>query len=109
MLLLLVGSYYLPLFYQAKVMRLLPFSRKSVLISLQGHSATKSGIDILPFMICILVGAALSGAIINVSPSCLRSVKFISYLRNASELVDIGGSSCCRLFSVRSVVGCYLL
>jgi uncharacterized membrane protein AbrB (regulator of aidB expression) len=49
MLNLLVPAYYLPLFYQASL----------------GHSATKSGIDVLPFMICTVVGSALSGGIIN--------------------------------------------
>jgi hypothetical protein len=50
LLLLLLGSYYLPLFYQAK-----------------GHSATRSGIDILPFMLSVIVAAAVAGGIINVS------------------------------------------
>lgn len=37
---ILVGTYYLPLWYQAT----------------KGHSATKSGLDILPFMLSIVVG-----------------------------------------------------
>jgi EmrB/QacA subfamily drug resistance transporter len=48
MLNLLLGAYYLPLYYQAK-----------------GHSATRSGIDILPFMLSIVLGAAFSGGVIN--------------------------------------------
>lgn len=44
------GIYELPLFYQAK-----------------GHSATKSGIDILPFMLTVVLGAGLSGAVIGVT------------------------------------------
>jgi len=47
MMMLLVGIYYLPLFYQAK-----------------GRSATKSGIDILPFMLSVVVGAGTSGGVI---------------------------------------------
>jgi hypothetical protein len=49
MLQLLVGIYYLPLFYQAK-----------------GHSATRSGIDILPFMMLVVAGAMCSGIAITV-------------------------------------------
>jgi MFS family permease len=48
MLCLLLGAYYLPLFYQAK-----------------GHTATHSGIDILPFMLSVVIGAGVSGGIIN--------------------------------------------
>ena len=48
MLMLLVGIYELPLLYQAK-----------------GHSATKSGIDILPFMLTVVLGAAGSGGVIT--------------------------------------------
>jgi len=48
MLGLLLATYYLPLQYQAK-----------------GHSATQSGIDILPFMMSVVIVAALSGAVIN--------------------------------------------
>jgi hypothetical protein len=44
-----MGTYYLPLWYQAK-----------------GASASKSGVNILPFMMFIVLGAGLSGAIINV-------------------------------------------
>jgi len=47
---LLVGTYYLPLFYQAK-----------------GRSATKSGIDILPYMLSVVVAAGASGGIISVT------------------------------------------
>lgn len=49
MLILLCGTYYLPLYYQ----------------SAQAHSATRSGIDILAFMITVVGGAAGAGAIIN--------------------------------------------
>jgi len=48
MLCMLLAVYYLPLLYQAK-----------------GHSATKSGIDILPFMLAVVISAGGSGAIIN--------------------------------------------
>jgi len=49
MLCLLVAAYYLPLFYQSSL----------------EHTATQSGIDILPFMISVVVGAAIAGGIIN--------------------------------------------
>jgi len=45
---LLVGTYYVPLWYQSK-----------------GASASRSGIDILPFMLSIVVSAGFSGAVIN--------------------------------------------
>ncbi|EJU00069.1 MFS general substrate transporter [Dacryopinax primogenitus] len=48
MLCMLLATYYLPLLYQAK-----------------GHSATQSGIDILPFMLATVISAAGSGGIIN--------------------------------------------
>jgi len=44
----LVGTYYLPLWYQSK-----------------GHSATRSGIDILPFMLSSVVAAASAGGFIS--------------------------------------------
>ncbi|KAG8958973.1 hypothetical protein FRC00_002080 [Tulasnella sp. 408] len=47
----LCAVYYLPLYYQ----------------SAQQHTATRSGIDILAFMCCIIFGAALSGAVIHVT------------------------------------------
>ncbi|EJD43051.1 transporter [Auricularia subglabra TFB-10046 SS5] len=47
---LLLATYYLPLWYQA-----------------QGHSATKSGIDILPFQITTVLTAMLSGVAIKFS------------------------------------------
>ncbi|KAJ7221873.1 ABC transporter [Mycena rebaudengoi] len=43
-----LGTYYLPFFYQAK-----------------GHSPTKSGIDILPYMLSGVLSAAGAGAIVN--------------------------------------------
>ncbi|KAJ7249526.1 major facilitator superfamily domain-containing protein [Mycena haematopus] len=43
-----LGTYYLPFFYQAK-----------------GHSPTKSGIDILPYMLSGVLSAAGVGAIVN--------------------------------------------
>jgi len=46
---ILVATYYLPLLYQAT----------------RGHSATKSGIDILPFMLSTVIFAAVSGGVIN--------------------------------------------
>ncbi|KAG8703474.1 hypothetical protein FRC08_002816 [Ceratobasidium sp. 394] len=48
---MLLATYYLPLQYQAT----------------KGHSATKSGIDILPFMLACVLTAAGSGAVINVT------------------------------------------
>ncbi|KAH7333563.1 ABC transporter [Rhizoctonia solani] len=48
---MILATYYLPLQYQAT----------------KGHSATKSGIDILPFMLACVLTAAGSGAIINVT------------------------------------------
>ncbi|GBE78990.1 Efflux pump roqT [Sparassis crispa] len=47
---LLNGTYYLPLWYQA-----------------QGHSATKSGVDILPFMLSVIIASIVSGAIIKMT------------------------------------------
>ncbi|KAG9040775.1 hypothetical protein FS837_000191 [Tulasnella sp. UAMH 9824] len=49
MLILLCAAYYLPLYYQ----------------SAQEHSATRSGIDILVYMITVVLGAAIGGGIIN--------------------------------------------
>ena len=43
-----MGNYYLPLFYQSK-----------------GASASKSGVDILAFMLSMVIAAGLSGAIIT--------------------------------------------
>ncbi|CAE6453736.1 unnamed protein product [Rhizoctonia solani] len=48
---MILATYYLPLQYQAT----------------KGHSATKSGIDILPFMLACVLTAAGSGALINVT------------------------------------------
>lgn len=44
------GTYYLPFFYQAK-----------------GRTASQSGIDIIPFMMAVVVGSALSGALANIT------------------------------------------
>ncbi|GAA5917435.1 hypothetical protein JCM6882_008662 [Rhodosporidiobolus microsporus] len=49
MLLLLVGTYYLPIFYEAT----------------RGTTATKAGISILPFMLGIVFSAAISGGVIS--------------------------------------------
>ncbi|ORY90322.1 hypothetical protein BCR35DRAFT_137873 [Leucosporidium creatinivorum] len=46
---MLVGIYYLPIFFQAT----------------KGVTATKSGIDILAFMLSVVVGAGLGGALIS--------------------------------------------
>jgi len=51
MLILLECAFYLPLFYQRA----------------DEHTATRSGLDILSFMICVVVGAGLAGGIINVT------------------------------------------
>ncbi|KAF8315124.1 ABC transporter [Clavulina sp. PMI_390] len=48
MLMFLSGIYYLPLYYQAN-----------------GHSATRSGIDVLPFMLLGVTGTMMSGIIIT--------------------------------------------
>lgn len=49
MLTLLLGTYYLPVYFQVT----------------KGHTATKSGIDILPFMLSVVVMAGASGGVIN--------------------------------------------
>ena len=49
MLLLLLSIYYLPLYYQ----------------SAEEHSATRSGIDIITYMFCVVGGAGIAGGIIN--------------------------------------------
>ncbi|SCZ91295.1 BZ3500_MvSof-1268-A1-R1_Chr1-2g01314 [Microbotryum saponariae] len=46
---LLLATYYLPIFFQAT----------------KGVSATKSGIDILPYMLGVVVGSAVSGGIVS--------------------------------------------
>ncbi|KAG8894654.1 hypothetical protein FRC00_008630 [Tulasnella sp. 408] len=58
MLVLLCAAYYLPLYYQ----------------SAEQHSATRSGIDILIYMIMVVVGAAIGGGIINYTG---RSLPFL--------------------------------
>ncbi|KAF8315117.1 ABC transporter [Clavulina sp. PMI_390] len=50
MLMFLAGIYYLPLYYQAN-----------------GHSATRSGIDILPFMLVGVFGTMLSGTVVTIT------------------------------------------
>lgn len=47
---LLNGTYYLPLWYQA-----------------QGHSAERSGLDILPFMLSVVFATIISGSVIKVT------------------------------------------
>ncbi|KAJ7572138.1 MFS general substrate transporter [Mycena floridula] len=47
-LVMLLGTYYLPLWYQAR-----------------GHSATHSGLDILPYLIAIVAAAGVCGAIVT--------------------------------------------
>ncbi|CAE7095866.1 unnamed protein product [Rhizoctonia solani] len=49
MLALLLGTYYLPIYFQVA----------------KGHSATRSGIDILPFMLSVVIAAGGSGGVIN--------------------------------------------
>ncbi|SCV67930.1 BQ2448_51 [Microbotryum intermedium] len=49
MFVLLLATYYLPIFFQAT----------------KGVSATKSGIDILPYMLGVVVGSAVSGGIVS--------------------------------------------
>ncbi|KAF8315115.1 ABC transporter [Clavulina sp. PMI_390] len=54
MLSFLAGVYYLPLYYQAN-----------------GHSATRSGIDILPFMMMTVAGTMISGTAITITGNYL--------------------------------------
>jgi len=65
---LLTGTYYLPLYYQ----------------SAEEHSATRSGIDILPYMISVVTGAAGAGAIIN------RLGRPLPFLIGAPLLASLG-------------------
>ncbi|KAF8319133.1 ABC transporter [Clavulina sp. PMI_390] len=59
MLNFLAGIYYLPLYYQAN-----------------GHSATRSGIDILPFMMLTVAGTMVSGTIITITGNYLPWLVF---------------------------------
>ncbi|KAG8913671.1 hypothetical protein FRC00_001875 [Tulasnella sp. 408] len=69
MLVLLCAAYYLPLYYQ----------------SAEQHSATRSGIDILIYMIMVVVGAAIGGGIINYTGRPLP------FLIGSPLLASIGG------------------
>ena len=87
---LLVGTYYVPLWYQSK-----------------GASASRSGIDILPFMLSVVVAAAMSGAIITVS--LLFPVMWVSHFltmvkENSSILVVPGSFTTHRICWSWSVV-----
>ncbi|KAG8832129.1 hypothetical protein FRC17_001962 [Serendipita sp. 399] len=65
---LIVGTYYLPFYYQAS----------------RGRTPTQSGIDILPFMLTIILSAALSGGIINFTG------RYIYFLRYATLISAVG-------------------
>ncbi|CCA66622.1 probable DHA14-like major facilitator; ABC transporter [Serendipita indica DSM 11827] len=65
---LILGTYYLPFYYQAS----------------RGRTPTQSGIDILPFMLTIILAAAISGAIINFTG------RYIYFLRYATLVSAIG-------------------
>ncbi|KAG8975463.1 hypothetical protein FRB90_009523, partial [Tulasnella sp. 427] len=69
MLILLCAAYYLPLYYQ----------------SAEQHSATRSGIDILIYMIMVVVGAAIGGGIIN------KTGRPLPFLIGSPILASIGG------------------
>ncbi|EEB89971.1 hypothetical protein MPER_11882 [Moniliophthora perniciosa FA553] len=47
-LVLMIATYYLPLWYQAR-----------------GHSATRSGLDILPYLIALVLAGAVSGGVVT--------------------------------------------
>lgn len=66
---LTVATYYLPFYYQAS----------------RGRTPTQSGIDILPFMLTIILSAAISGGIVNVTGS------YIWFLRIGPLFSAIGG------------------
>ncbi|QRV80260.1 major facilitator superfamily transporter [Ceratobasidium sp. AG-Ba] len=68
MLALLLGTYYLPVYFQVT----------------KGHSATKSGIDILPFMLSVVVAAGLSGGVINATG------RFWPFLVGSPLLISVG-------------------
>lgn len=66
---LMLGTYYLPLFFQAS----------------RGTSATKSGTDILPFMLSIVFAAGLSGGIVSATG------RYWYFLVFAPSLICVGG------------------
>jgi MFS family permease len=66
---LLTATFYLPLWYQAT----------------RGASATKSGIDILPYMLSVVVAAGISGGIIT------KSGRYWPFLLGSPLLLSIGG------------------
>ncbi|KAH7886416.1 MFS general substrate transporter [Phlebopus sp. FC_14] len=53
---LLLATYYLPLWYQA-----------------HGSSATRSGLDILPFLIAVIVGSGISGGVVTKTGAAVHS------------------------------------
>ncbi|EIN09916.1 transporter [Punctularia strigosozonata HHB-11173 SS5] len=66
---MLVATYYLPLWYQAT----------------RGHSATTSGLDILPFMLSVVGFAAISGVVIS------KTGRVMPWLFGSPLLLAIGG------------------
>lgn len=64
----LFPAYYLPLWYQAK-----------------GRSATHSGLDILPFLISVVVGAGVTGAIVT------KTGRYWWFLFLSPLLISVGG------------------
>ncbi|KAJ7035291.1 ABC transporter [Mycena alexandri] len=65
---LLIYSYYIPIFYQAS----------------RGHSATKSGLDLLPFMLGVVVTVLAAGQIVS------RTGRYWSFLVVAPVFLAIG-------------------
>lgn len=65
---LTIATYYIPYYYQAS----------------RGRTPTQSGIDILPFMLTIILGAAGSGAVVNATG------RYIWFLRFGPLLTTIG-------------------
>ncbi|CAE6512389.1 unnamed protein product [Rhizoctonia solani] len=68
MLALLLGTYYLPIYFQVA----------------KGHSATRSGIDILPFMLSVVIAAGGSGGVINTTG------RYWPFLLGSPLLISVG-------------------
>ncbi|QRW16005.1 major facilitator superfamily transporter [Rhizoctonia solani] len=68
MLALLLGTYYLPIYFQVA----------------KGHSATRSGIDILPFMLSVVIAAGGSGGVIN------STGRYWPFLVGSPLLISVG-------------------
>ncbi|KAJ1308610.1 hypothetical protein OPQ81_004308 [Rhizoctonia solani] len=68
MMALLLGTYYLPIYFQVA----------------KGHSATRSGIDILPFMLSVVIAAGGSGGVIN------GTGRYWPFLLGSPLLISVG-------------------